>query len=208
MKGLFITFEGGEGAGKTTLIEGIKQNVSSSFEVVQTREPGGTKLGEKIRELLLVPQDVSVASRAELALFLASRAQNIQECILPALKAGKMVLCDRFNDSSYAYQGIGRDLGLEEVQRVANFFCQDLVPDLTFYLDLDPNVGFKRVNSRSLDRIESEKITFHQKVREAYHLLAKQEPNRLHILNANQSPEDVLSAAMQHINKHLKTHKS
>ncbi len=207
MKGMFITFEGGEGAGKTTLIEGIKDHLSSSFEVVQTREPGGTNLGEKIRDLLLSPQkEYTVSSRSELALFLASRAQNIEECILPALNKGNVVLCDRFNDSSYAYQGIARGLGLDEVEKVASFMCQGLEPDLTFYLDLDPDVGFGRMNSHKLDRIELEKIEFHQKVRDAYHFLAEKFSNRLHILDANRPVEEVLKSAMDLVNKHLKIH--
>lgn len=202
--GLFITFEGGEGAGKTTLIEGIKRQLSSSFDVFQTREPGGTKLGENIRTLLLAPSGNPVAPLAELALFMASRAQNIAECILPALEKGSIVLCDRFNDSSFAYQGIARELGLEKVEKVADIICEGLQPDLTFYLDLDPSLGFQRMDSNALDRIESEKQEFHQKVRKAYHFLAEKYPKRLHLLDATLPPEEVLKEAMLYIQKQLK----
>lgn len=207
MKGLFITFEGGEGAGKTTLIERVNQYLSASFRVVQTREPGGTDLGEKIRDLLLTQQQKEpLSAYAELALFLASRAQNIQQFIRPALEKGDVVLCDRFNDSSFAYQGIARGLGVDKVERVAEFFCEDLKPDLTFYLDLDPSIGFERMKEEKLDRIESEKIEFHLKVRQAYHSLAKRFENRLFIIDASQSPDQVFNDALGFINKHLKTH--
>lgn len=202
--GLFITFEGGDGAGKTTLMEKIAETLRKAGRVVvQTREPGGTRLGEAVRALLLQPADQPVSPYAELSLFLASRAQHIAEVIMPALNANKVVLCDRFNDSSIAYQGAGRGLGMEEVASVCSFMSQKLEPHLTFYLDIDPKVGLERAmrNRGSQDRIESEKIAFHQKIREAYHLLQKKSPKRLILLDAHQSREHVFREAMSHVEK-------
>lgn len=193
-KSLFITFEGGEGAGKTTLIDSLASELSSKgCSFIKTREPGGTPLGEKIRHLLLEPYPLS--AYAELSLFLASRAQHIQEVIRPALQEQKIVLCDRFNDSTIAYQGAARDLGPEKVAQFCAFISQNLEPDLTFYLDLDPKIGFSRIEKRSKDRIETEALSFHQKIREAFHKLAKQHPHRLHILDASQAPSKVFADA-------------
>lgn len=199
-KGIFITFEGGEGAGKTTLIEKVKKILSKKHQIVVTREPGGTKFGEHVRQLVLNKKDCDISSKAELCLFLASRSQHIKEVIRPALKQNKIVLCDRYNDSSIAYQGYARGLGIDEVMDFSSFIIEDCIPDLTIYLDLDPKIGLSRVKS-GLDRIESEKITFHQKIREGFHILAKKYPDRLHLINANKKPEEVFEDSMQLINK-------
>jgi len=194
---LFITFEGGEGAGKTTLIDQIVQELSSKgCPLVRTREPGGTLLGEGIRNLLLQPKTLS--PYAELCLFLASRAQHIADVIRPALEAGKIVLCDRFNDSSVAYQGAARGLGVDKVAEVCSFISERLEPDLTFYLDLDPEIGLSRIQ-RSKDRIEAEDLSFHRKIQGAFHALAKLYPERLHILDASQSPSKVFTDAMSFV---------
>ena len=200
-RGLFITFEGGEGAGKSTLIEGVFQCLSHRFSVVKTREPGGTFLAEEIRNLLLKKRQEAVSPYAELALFLASRAQHVQELILPALNAGKIVLCDRFNDSSVAYQGIARSLGKKQVQDVCQFFSDNLRPDLTFYLDIEPRIGLQRVQTtRVKDRIEDEGLLFHEKIRNAYLEIASDNPERVKIISALKSKEDVLSLALDTIN--------
>ena len=194
-KSLFITFEGGEGAGKTTLIEEIAGELSKKeIPFIKTREPGGTPLGEEVRKLLL--GDYSLSHYTELCLFLASRAQHIAEVIKPALEAGKIVLCDRFNDSSIAYQGAARNLGETKVSEFCSFISEGLEPDLTFYLDLDPEVGLKRIQ-RSRDRIEAESIAFHTKIREAFHRLAKHHPGRLKILDASESAPKVFARAME-----------
>jgi dTMP kinase len=195
-KGLFITFEGGEGAGKSTLIEGIYTTLAQEGRpVIKAREPGGTELGEHIRDLLLHKKHMS--PYAELCLFLASRAQQINEVIGPALREHKIVLCDRFNDSSVAYQGAARGLGMEPVAAFCDFISQGLVPHLTFYLDISPDIGLARAqNSRTKDRIEAEKLSFHEKIREAYHLLHRQHPHRLHLLDATQPPQQVLAQAL------------
>jgi dTMP kinase len=200
VSGRFITFEGGEGAGKTTLIEEVEKWFQERrFAVFRTREPGGTQLGESVRQILLQPA-TTISPYAELALFLASRAQHVEEKIRPALKEGKIVLCDRFNDSSIAYQGSARELGLENVEKVCTFFSQGLVPELTLYLDIEPEVGLSRI-LRSKDRIEVEKLTFHQKIREGYHYLANRYPERFYLLDASKKPKEVFQQAVDLIEK-------
>jgi len=210
-KGLFITIEGGEGSGKTTLIESLgKHLVEKEYDVLATREPGGTDLGENIRNFLLrFGQDEIFSSRAELALFLASRAQHVEEVILPSLKEGKIIICDRYNDSSIAYQGYARGLDLKMVKTSCKFFSSDVNPSLTFYLDIDPKIGLERVKKASLDksisydRIESEDLVFHQKVRQAFHEIAKLETNRFYIIDASKSPNEVFEKVINCIEKVL-----
>jgi dTMP kinase len=199
---LFITFEGGEGAGKTTLIEGIFRHLTSSgYSVLKTREPGGTKMGEKIRSLLLEVQEGKVSPFAELSLFLAARAQHIDEIILPALEVGKIVLCDRFNDSSVAYQGVARNLGKEGVSQACQFISQGLHPDLTFYLDIEPSLGLSRVQrTRVQDRIEQEGLAFHAKIRKAYLDLVAENPKRMLLIDASLPKERVYQKAIGAIN--------
>lgn len=204
-KGIFITFEGGEGAGKTTLIEELSKKLASlDFSIVKTREPGGTKLGEHIRNILLQhSKDMPISARAELCLFLASRAQHVGEIILPALEDGKIVLCDRFNDSSLAYQGGARELGIDKISPICSYMAYDLDPNLTFYLDLDPKIGLERAREHrkenGFDRIESEKIAFHQKIRDAFHAIAKKHPERIQILDASKPPKEVFRLAFEAI---------
>jgi dTMP kinase len=195
--GLFITFEGGEGAGKTTLIEEIARTLTSEgYSVIKTREPGGTKLGEHIRSILLQHSE-PVSAYAELSLFLASRAQHVMEVIGPALEAGKIVLCDRFNDSSVAYQGAARGLGMEKVREFCSFVCQGVEPNLTLYLDLDPELGLSRAaKARTQDRIESETVLFHRKIREAYLEIHKAEQHRFRLIDATLPPARVFQEAM------------
>jgi dTMP kinase len=197
-QGLFITFEGGEGAGKTTLIEAIARTLASEgYSVLKTREPGGTKLGEHIRSILLQHSE-PVSAYAELSLFLASRAQHVMEVIGPALEAGKIVLCDRFNDSSVAYQGAARGLGMEKVRQFCHFVCQGVEPNLTLYLDLDPELGLSRAaKARTQDRIESETILFHRKIREAFLEIHKAEQHRFRLIDATLPPERVFHEAMR-----------
>lgn len=205
MKTLFITFEGGEGAGKTTLIEKIASYFTAAGRgVIKTREPGGTSLGEEIRQLLLKAHSTPLSPYAELCLFLASRSQHIREVIRPALHEGKVVLCDRFNDSSIAYQGMARGLGVEEVASFCDFISEGLVPTLTLFLDVDPESGLKRVqNSRIQDRIETEGLNFHKKIREGYLALAHAHPHRFHRLDASQPPSVVFQQAIQWIKPYV-----
>jgi dTMP kinase len=197
----FITFEGGEGAGKTTLINEIeKQVIALGYSVLKTREPGGTKIGEEIRAILLNGNE-NLSPYAELSLFLAARAQHIFEVIGPALEEGKVVLCDRFNDSSIAYQGVARGLGMQKVEEFCEFISQGLKPHLTIYLDLDPELGLNRAAKvRKQDRIESESVVFHGKIREAYMAIHKAEQHRFRLIDATLPPNRVLSEAMRLIN--------
>jgi dTMP kinase len=161
-------------------------------KVLKTRAPGGTQVGSAIRDVLLHIQGLS--SRAELFLFLADRSEHVDKVILPALQSGTLVLCDRFNDSTLAYQGGARGFDEEQVRKLCAFATQDLQPDLTLYLDIDPQLGLSRVR-RSKDRIESEQITFHEKIRQVYLKIAKKEPDRFHVLDASKAPEEVYKEA-------------
>ena len=212
--GLFITFEGGEGAGKTTLIDKVEENLKKrDFFLLRTREPGGTKIGEEIRKLLLYhAKDKLFSSRMELCLFLSARAQHVEEVLLPALSKGKIILCDRFSDSTVAYQGIARKLGQKKIKDFCSFVTQDLWPDITFYLDIPPKIGLKRINAKEkkrfqkkgLDRIESEKIAFHEKIRKGFHKIAKKEKKRFYIINSKLSPENVFYQVKEILDKFLK----
>jgi dTMP kinase len=197
-RGFFITFEGGEGAGKTTLIEKVAHYLAlKGYPLLQTREPGGTKLGEEIRSLLLKVRAEPISPYAELSLFLASRAQHIFELIQPALQAHKIVLCDRFNDSSITYQGAARGLGEQTVAQLCHL-AAGLEPDLTIYLDIDPEIGLHRAQkNRTQDRIEREAISFHRKIREAYLTLCRQNKKRFYLIDAAQTPEAVYQQTIQ-----------
>ncbi|MBS0622099.1 MAG: dTMP kinase [Verrucomicrobia bacterium] len=201
---MFITVEGCEGAGKTTLLEGLKKYFESRGEqVVSTREPGGCALAEALRELLLrPPKGVEIGTEAETLLFLAARAQHIQQLIAPSLKAGKVVLCDRFNDSTVAYQGFARGLGVERVLEMCHVVCENVLPNLTFLLDIDPAEGLARAKKggKDQDRIESEYLAFHAKVRAGFHLLAEREKERIKWIDARLGKEEVLRQALQWIN--------
>lgn len=200
---MFITFEGGEGAGKTTLMNRLQDYLAAAGHVVvATREPGGTPLGNAVRDLLLKKNpSIPVPATAELFLFLASRAAHVEELIRPALQAGKVVLCDRFNDSTVAYQGYARGLGEERVRMLCNESTGGLQPDLTFYLDLPPDIGFKRMSaaSREQDRMEEEAIDFHIKVRKAFLSMAAKEPGRIKVLDASQTPDQVFEQLLSHL---------
>jgi dTMP kinase len=198
---LFITLEGGEGAGKTTLIEAIfHQLMGEGCSAIKTREPGGTAFAEVIRRLLLEKRDDPLSPYAELCLFLAARAQHVRDVILPALREEKIVLCDRFHDSTIVYQGIARGLGASAVANFSHFVTEGLQPNLTLYLDIDPVQGLKRAAARQKhDRIESETLLFHQKIRSGYRALAAKEPCRICTLDASQPPHLVLEQAMEKI---------
>ncbi len=196
IRGSLITFEGGEGAGKSTQIRKLCERLVSEgklpdADVVRVREPGGTSMGEGIRELLK-RRDATISSEAEALLFAACRAQLIAEVIMPALKAGKVVVCDRFADSTVAYQQGGRGLPRESVRAVNELACQGVTPRLTFLLDLPAEAGLARASTRdggSPDRLEALDLAFHQRVRAAYQLLATAEPTRFLVLNAALSPD-------------------
>ena len=197
---MFISFEGTEGVGKTTLIRKIYDRLSSQGQdVVLTREPGGTPMAEQIRALLLsVNHDEKMCSDTELLLMYAARAQHVDQVILPALNAGKTVLCDRFTDASFAYQCAGRGLSEAKLQLLNDSFVSRM-PDLTFWLDAPIELGMNRARARgALDRFEQEKAAFFEKVRAGYQALSERHPERVKRLDAAQTPEQVFAQALQY----------
>lgn len=198
--GHFITFEGGDGAGKSTLIETIHRYLETNGEsAIKTRAPGGTKIGETIRSLLLTKGDTPLSERGELFLFLADRAQHVDEVIKPALAKGQIVLCDRYNDSTVAYQGTARGFDPIWTRSLCDFATNNLQPTLTLYLDIDPKLGLSRVANTGApkDRIESEALSFHEKIRESFHAIARNEPKRFRIIDASQTPDAVFQSALK-----------
>ena len=192
MKGLFITLEGGDGAGKSTQIRNIERFFDEKgLVVVHTREPGGTPIGEKLRDILLDKENAEMDAVTEMLIYAASRAQHVKERILPALEEGKVVICDRFTDSSIAYQGYGRQLG-EQVAEVNRRATGGLEPDITFWLDIDPYLGRQRAGSEGeLDRLETEKMDFHCRVRDGYRELAEKHPERIKRIDASGTIEEM-----------------
>lgn len=198
MKGLFVTLEGPEGAGKSTNREYLAERLRAcGVDVVLTREPGGTPLAERIRELLLTPADEPMAVDTELLLVFAARAQHLAQVIRPALERGAVVLCDRFTDATYAYQGGGRGLSIERIAQLEVFVQGELRPDLTLIFDLPVEVGLARAAARGrLDRFEQEGLRFFESVRRAYLDLAKAAPSRYRIIDAGQ-PLNVVQQDVQ-----------
>ena len=192
-RGMFITVEGVEGVGKSTNIDFIAERITAAgFEVLRSREPGGTPMAERIRGMLLEHGDEPLPDLAELLLFFASRTLNIENVIRPAIDAGTWVLCDRFTDASRAYQGAGRGQGIDRVNTLAEWVHGDLNPDLTILLDAPAEVGMRRAKNRgATDRLESEQMSFYTRVREQYLALAKGEPERFAVIDASQSLADV-----------------
>ena len=192
-KGLFITLEGIEGAGKSTVVDFIGDFLTKEgHDVIKTREPGGTVIGEQIREILLKNENYTLTYDTELLLVFSARAQHIQEVILPALSSGKIILCDRFTDASYAYQGGGRGIDASRINLLEKWVQEDLRPNLTLLFDLDVGVGMQRTKKRSdADRFEREEIIFFEKIRNTYLERAKKEPQRFRIINSASSLESV-----------------
>lgn len=220
--GLFITFEGGEGAGKSTQIRRLADNLKKSgFRVLVTLEPGGTQTGEKIREVLLNPKNRALTPRAELLMYQADRAQHADEIVRPHLEKGFIVLCDRHGDSSTVYQGYCRGLGVKWVETLNSFATDKLVPDITFLLDIPENIGRDRIRKRirddvylkgtrravKLDRLEREKRDFHRKVRKGFLSLAKKNAKRFRVVDATQSEEAIAAELITLLGKKLKTWK-
>ena len=197
-RGKFITFEGGEGCGKSTQVRRLKAALEAEgLQVLLTREPGGTSLSEEIRRLIKDQATDAPCDRAELLLFLAARAQLVRNVIAPALAAGTWVVSDRFSDSTLAYQGYGRGLDLTTIARTNDFACAGLKPDLTLLLDVDPAVAAARLRRREAatvtgpDRIEQAGAAFHERLRQGFHELAAAEPERIVTLDANGTPDEV-----------------
>lgn len=206
MSGVFVTFEGCEGSGKTTQLTLLANHLRAlAKEVVETRDPGGTTIGKEIRTLLLSPGSAPMSEAAELLLYEASRAQLVREVVAPALARGAIVLCDRFTDSTLAYQGYGRGLDLGLIRRLNQFATDGLAPDLTVLLDLDPGMGLLRCTKgsgavpSSRDRIEAEPLEFHQRIREGYLASAREDPDRIRVIDATLSVAEVEMAAWKEV---------
>ncbi|BAO44361.1 dTMP kinase [Thiolapillus brandeum] len=193
MKGSFITLEGIEGAGKSTcMAEVLTVLKAAGRDVLETREPGGTRLGEELRQLLLGHKHTGMHEDTELLLMFASRAEHLQQRILPALNQGQWVLCDRFTDASYAYQGGGRGMDVERIRQLENWVQGDMRPDLTLLMDLPVELGLARAGKRSSpDRFESEALEFFERVRNAYLEIAGNEPQRVAVIDASRTLEEV-----------------
>jgi len=205
MRGKFITVEGIEGVGKSTNIDFLSSIVEAKgFSVLRTREPGGTPMAERIRQMLLAHDEEPLPDIAELLLFFAARALHVNNTIQPALAAGTWVVCDRFTDASRAYQGHGRGLGLEQINLMADWVHKDLQPDLTLLLDAPPEIAMDRAEKRGeADRLDSEEVGFYRRVRDGYLGLAAAEPERIAVLDASQELEQVQAAIATEINRLL-----
>lgn len=207
MKGIFITFEGIEGSGKSTQAQLVRELlVGMGLDVVLTREPGGSAIGEKIREILLDSSNRGMEAMTELLLYEASRYQHVAEVIIPALDAGKVVVCDRFFDASTAYQGFGRGIKIETVIELNLIATSGLKADLTIVLDLPVEEGLRRLG-RSPDRIEGEKVEFHEKVRKGYLKIAQSEPERVRVINAQGTIDETFEQVRSVIEEFLKLRK-
>ncbi len=196
MKGLFITIEGNDGSGKSTVIQSLKEQLAKlNVNVCYTREPGGSYVAEKIREVILDNDNIAMDDKTEALLYAASRRQHLKETVFPALEEGKIVVCDRFIDSSLTYQGIARGLGVDEVFNMNMFATEGFMPHLTIYLLVDPKVGLERKShQKELDRLEHEKLEFHEKVYNGYLMLADRFKDRVHIVNGNVTIEEECKA--------------
>ena len=192
---MFITFEGGEGTGKTSIINLIYQDlIKLGYKVYKTREHGGSKNDEQIRDVILYVKNTELDYKAEALLYAASRRQHLMEVVKPKLDDGYVVLCDRYVDSSLAYQGYARGLGIKEVLEINRYAIDDYFPNLTIFIDLDPKVGIERIQSNrssDLNRLDLERMAFHNKVYEGYHELVKMYPERIKVVNGHQTLEEV-----------------
>lgn len=205
MQGRFITIEGSEGAGKSTMMARVAGWLENQgHRVVKTREPGGTVLAEKLRDILLDRNHIELSGRAELLLMFAARAQHLDELIRPSLARGDWVLCDRFTDATWAYQGGGRGLPLQEIATLESLVHGDLQPDLTLLLDLPVALGLQRAAERSqADRFEAESVLFFEKVRKAYLDRARLDPERMRVIDASVGMDEVWSQALSELQERL-----
>lgn len=204
---LFVTFEGGEGSGKSSCLAKVAKDLQNAgYEVVITREPGGTPISEQIRNVILDKANTDMDPMTEALLYAASRRQHLVQKILPALREGKIVLCDRYLDSSLAYQGGARGLGIEKILALNQFAIDGQYPDLTLFFDLEPEVGLERIeenSSREVNRLDLEKLSFHHKVRDSFLKLMGMFPDRYVRIDASKSREEVENSALEQIIKRL-----
>lgn len=207
MTGRFITFEGPEGSGKSTVIKAVQDFlVQEGYDILTTREPGGSKIAEEIRDIILNKDNTEMDASTEALLYAASRSQHHAEVITPALEAGKVILCDRFIDSSLAYQGYARGLGIDDVLAINTFGIGNHMPDVTIFIDVPPEIGLKRVfdnQGRKVDRLDLEPIEFHQKVYEGYMELAKRFDERFVIIDGTNAVETVIEDTIQVLKSYL-----
>jgi len=202
-RGLFISFEGGDGSGKTTQIKLLREYISGKgVEVVTVREPGGVPVSEKIREIILDNRNTDMDNITEMLLYAASRAQLVSQVIIPALDSGKCVICDRFVDSSYVYQGIARGLGIDAVKTVNDIATKKLLPDITFFIDVEPKDALeRRLSNSEPDRLEREDISFHCKVHQGYIRIAGMFPERIKRIDGSLSKDEVFLQIKKHIDE-------
>lgn len=203
--GTFITFEGPDGAGKTTIIKMVAEHLNN---VLVTREPGGIDIAEQIRRVILAKENTAMDPRTEALLYAAARRQHLIEQVKPALAEGKVVLCDRFVDSSLAYQGYARGVGMDEVFTINQFAIEDMMPKLTIYFDIEPELGLKRINNnkgREINRLDLENLAFHHKVREGYHILLEWFPDRMVKIDASGTLDEVFQTTLKLVKAKLKT---
>ncbi|CAI9389798.1 dTMP kinase [Niallia sp. Sow4_A1] len=207
-KGLFITLEGPEGAGKTTIIDMLLNYYQEQEkQIIKTREPGGIPISEKIRSIILDPKHTEMDARTEALLYAAARRQHLVEKVIPALNSGAIILCDRFIDSSLAYQGFARGIDMDEIWEINQFAIGDVMPELTIYFDLDPRVGLARINTtsdREINRLDLEKIEFHELVQEGYYKVIEKFPERIVKVDASKPLEQVFQDTVEIINQFLK----
>lgn len=208
-QGFFLTVEGCEGAGKSSIVDLIRDDLESrGHDAVTTREPGGIEISEQIRAVILDPMNIRMDGKTEALLYAAARRQHLVEKVIPALKSGTSIVCDRFIDSSLAYQGYARGLGMDEVWQINAFAIGDVLPDLTIYLDVEPETGLKRIHdheNREINRLDLESLSFHSKVREGYLALTERYPNRMVTVNANQDKPDVMRDVKQVLDRFFQT---
>ena len=206
MTGKFITFEGPDGSGKSTIIKAVEEFlINEGHDVLRTREPGGNRIAEDIRKIILSTENTMLGARTEALLYVASRAQHFEEKILPALAEGKVILCDRFLDSNLAYQGHARGLGIEAVYEINKFAIGNRLPDLTIFIDVSPKVGLSRVqnSTRKMDRLDLESLEFHEKAYEGYHIIAKKFKDRFVMIDGENPIETVIEDTLQVIKTYL-----
>jgi len=207
MKGLFITIEGPDGSGKTTVVKELSRKLNEvQIDHLTTREPGGIDIAEQIRSIILNPYNTAMDSKTEALLYAASRRQHLVEKIIPALKAGKNVICERFVESSLAYQGYGRKIGIDEVFAINQFAIDGVMPDVTIFLDISPDVGLSRINSsrKHLDRLDLESIEFHKNVYQGYEIVKDMFKERIIVVDANCDLEKVIEEVYQIIYHKIK----
>lgn len=198
-KGIFITLEGPDGCGKSTIADLLEEElVKLGKEVVHTREPGGIDIAEQIRSVILDPKNTKMDARTEALLYAASRRQHLVEKVIPALNDGKVIICERFLDSSIAYQGYGREIGAEEIIKINEFAIEGFMPAMTLFLDIDEEEGLKRIENRSFkDRLDQESIDFHHRVKQGYEAVKTLFPERIKIVDASKSIDEVKNTCLK-----------